>query len=359
MLTIIIPTRNRPTHCAAMVNFLKRQNVPYPIVVADSSNSEFAEKLRNLCPPGTDIRSSDPSGAIVDKFIAAVDGVETPLVVLVPDDDVTFLHAIEQCAKYLNENPDAVAAHGYVLDFGIHEETFDIVRVRWFTPTVGEDDPLHRLYHLLRRYQPFMWAVFRKQALLTALRRSQEASMIVLQEMTVMGTAALLGKVARLPCIYSLRGMEESLSPLSQTNPFYSLIDNSDNFFAHYGRYHDLLTRFIERDIRPISCPPDQLRHTLNLIHVISFGLELDLGTTNRIVEELLSASRPSVKVPPQWAGFRAPQPSDIYGPPDAGGRRCLWRKKLLEAEPRDEIVIAADERARIERALEFYKLEA
>jgi glycosyltransferase domain-containing protein len=340
-----------------MVRFLRRQNVQYPIVVADSSDPKLAAQLRTLCPPGTDIRSSDSNGTVVDKFIAAVDGVETPLAVLLPDDDVTFLHAIEQCAKYLNDNPDAVAAHGYVLDFGIHENTFDIVRVRWFTPTVGEDDPLQRLYHLLRRYQPFMWAVFRKQTLLTALRRSKEIGLIVLQEMTIMGTAALYGKVARLPCIYSLRGMEESLSPLSQTNPFFSLIDNSDNFFTHYGRYQELLTQFIERDIRPISCPPGQLRHTLNLIHVISFGLELDLGTTNYTVEKLLGAPHPPVKVPRQWVGWRDPRAGDVYGPPDTSGRRCLWRKEMLEAEPHDEINITAKERKLVESALHRYSL--
>ncbi len=54
---------------------------------------------------------------------------------------------------------------GYVVDFGIHDGVFDIRRVRYFTPTIGADEPLQRLYDLVRRYQPFLWAVFRTEAL--------------------------------------------------------------------------------------------------------------------------------------------------------------------------------------------------
>lgn len=358
MLTILILTRNRPAHCAAMVNFLKRQSVTYRIVVADSSDAELADKLRTSCPAGTDIRTFDPKIPFVDKVIAAAEAADTPFVALIPDDDVTFVHALQQCADYLAANPDSVAAHGYVLDFGIHDKAFDIVRVRWFTPTIGEEDPLERLYHLMRRYQPFFWAVFRKDVLLTALRHTPKTNMIFLQEMTFMATVALLGKVARLPCIFSLRGMEESLTPLSQTHPFFALLDDTDVFFRSYGQYRDSLAEFIERNIRPISCEPAKLRHTLNLIHAISFGPALDLGMTNYTVQQLLGAPHPPIKMPPQWTGWRERQSGDIVGKPGSNGRRYVWRRDVLEAEPRDEIVIAADERARIERALEFYKLD-
>lgn len=357
MLTIIIPTRNRPAHCAALVNFLKRQNITYRIVVADSSDAAFADKLRTSCPAGTEIHSFDPKTAIVDKFIAAVEAVDTDLAVLVPDDDVTFIHALQQCADYLAANPDTVAAHGYVLDFGIHENTFDLVRVRWFTPTIGEGDPLERIYHLMRRYQPFFWAVFRKEALLTALRRTRQAGMIVFQELTFMGTAVLLGKIARLPCIFSLRGMEESLTPLSQTHPFFALLADSDDFFEQYRLYRDHLADFIANDIRPISCARDRLGHTINLIHALNFAPGLDLGMTNYTVQQLLGAPHPPIKMPAQWTGWREPERGDVYASTKPDAPRCLWRKELLEAEPRDEIAISEDERARIEHALQHYAL--
>lgn len=340
-----------------MVNFLQRQNITYRIVVADSSDADFTDKLRTSCPAGIEIRSFDPKTVIVDKFIATVEAVDTPLAVLVPDDDVTFVHALQQCANYLAANPDAVAAHGYVLDFGIHENTFDLVRVRWFTPTVGEDDPLERMYHLMRRYQPFFWAVFRKEALLAALRRTRQASMILFQEMTFMGTAVLLGKVARLPCIYSLRGMEESLTPLSQTHPFFALLEDSDGFFEHYRVYRDHLAAFIGSDIRPVSCAPGRLQHTLNLIHALNFAPGLDLGMTNYTVQQLLGAPHPPIKMPPQWTGWRNPERGDVFGKPASDGRRFLWRKELLEAEPRNEIAIPAAERTRVEQALGHYTL--
>ncbi len=42
---------------------------------------------------------------------------------------------------------------------------------------------------------------------------------------------------------------------------------------------------------------------------------------------------------------------------PGLGDRRYIWRRTVLEAEPREEIIICAAEIARVEEQLEAYRL--
>ena len=357
MLTIIIPTRNRPNHCAAIIRFLTNQGTPHRIVVADSSDPAEAELLRTACPRETVIHSFPTEIGPADKYMAAIDLVDTPFAVLVPDDDITFPHALDRCLAYLIAHPDSMAAHGYILDFGIQDHTFDLVRVRWFTPTIGEDDPLQRLYHLTQRYQPFFWAVFRTDAFRTALRHARIPEIILFQEMTFMATSVLLGKVARLPCVYSLRGMEESLSLPSQTHPFFALLDDSEAFFEHYAVYRNALAAFIESEIRPTSCEPSQLKHALNLMHAVAFAPAFDRGMTNYTLQRLLGEPHPPVTLARQWTGVLPIEKEDFVGQSDHTGRRYVWRRSVLKAEPLDEITITSDERDTVNKSLDHYKL--
>src|SRR6202035_2522611 len=130
--------------------------------------------------------------------------------VMTPDDDVTFPHAIDASLAYLEDHPDYTAAQGYVLRFGTDDKRVDIHRVFGFTPSIDDVQPLHRLYHLMRRYQHFLWAVFRTDAYVAAMRKAQLVEGTVFKEMMVSSVITLEGKVARLPLIFQMQGMEES-----------------------------------------------------------------------------------------------------------------------------------------------------
>ena len=54
------------------------------------------------------------------------------------------------------------------LRFGLNACDFDIHSVYTFAPSIEHDDPLVRHYQLMRRYQPFLWAVFRRDILESA-----------------------------------------------------------------------------------------------------------------------------------------------------------------------------------------------
>jgi glycosyltransferase domain-containing protein len=341
-----------------MLRLLRKQAMPYRIVIADSSDPTHARALRAACGDAVEIRSFPPDTDAYDKFIAVVEAIDTPYAVMVPDDDVTLPHAIEACVAHLANNPDTAVAQGYILDLDISDETFDLTHVRWFTPDIHQTDPVDRLYHLIRRYQPFFWGVFRKEVLLTALRRARAAGLVCFQEMTFMATAVILGKFARLPCIYSLRGTEESLTSRAQYHPFYAMLDDSDGLFNHYREYRDNLVSFIEANVETVSCGSNNLSHTLNLIHAIFFRPELQGGMMEYSVQYLLrEAARPKFDEPPAKPAPRPVGSSDLSQNSVRPGRRYLWREEVFSAEPRDEITITPEERARVVAALEHYDI--
>lgn len=372
-LTILIPTRNRPKMLGALLQFLRGCGVTHRIVVADSSDAERLREVDDIGLGVAEIRHFPAALPISEKLIRSLETITTRFVVMLPDDDVTFPHAIDASLAFLIANPDHVAAQGYVLDFGIYDDTYDISRVRWFTPSIAQSGPIDRIYNLVRRYQPFLWAVFRTDVLLNALRAVRHIPMIVFQEMTIMNAVAAQGKIARLPHVYTLRGMEESLSSLMTTHPFYALLAHPQAFLQHYASYRENLAGFIRAHAGPLDLAEDivllqtpssaeapphvttvSLEHVLDLIHTLAFGPEIDGGTLNYTIQRMLGAGYPPVPVQPQWRGLQPPQEGDVVhvGP---GGQRYLWRHAVLAAEPRNEIDIGAAEIERVEAQLAHY----
>ena len=374
-LTILIPTRNRPKLLTALLRFLRRCGAGHRIVIADSSDPEHAAAVDLNCSALAEIVRFPPAMPVSDKLIAALRLVTTRYVVMLPDDDITFPHAIEASLAFLRGHRDYAAAQGYVLNLGIHGQTFDIAGVRWFTPGIDQDGPVERIYNLVRRYQPFLWALFRTDVIVSAIEAARAMPMIVFQEMTIMNAAAARGKIARLRHVYTLRGMEESLSQLAETHPFYAFLDDSERFFANYRLYRDNLARYIRahageidliKSMQTFAAASGQsgpsarvitLEHVLNLIHAISYAGELDRGMLNYTVQRTFGAPLPPIPVEPQWQGWREPQAQDLVRQDKATGQRILWREAVLSAEPRDEIEISADERARVEAQLRHYEL--
>jgi glycosyltransferase domain-containing protein len=357
-LTIIIPTRNRPSQCAALVHFLRRQGVAHRIVIADSSEAASAAVLGAACGDVGEIISFAPDIGPADKYTAAVSLAETPFVALLPDDDITFPHAIDRCLEHLANRPEATAAQGYVLDFEVRQEIFDILRVRWFTPSIDQPDSLSRLYHLLRRYQPFLWAVFRADKLLVALRQCRTAGIVCFQEMTLMTTSVILGTFTRVPCIHMLRGVEESLTSRAQSHPFFALLQDSEGFFTHYRCYRDNLAAFFWDNSSSSFCSAEQLSHVLNLIHAIQFRPELDGGALEHTVQKLLNGESAEIPMPPASIETRPRRWRDAAVRSAHPRRQYVWRQEVLHPEPQEEIIITAEERARVVRALEDYEFD-
>jgi len=356
-LTVVLPTRNRPDHVAAQLRFFRDCGLAHPIIIADSSDDARAQAVRTCCVGFGEYRQFDPTTPVYDKLVAVMRSLDTPYMVIAPDDDVTFPHAIDASLDYLRANSDYVAAHGYVLTFGMQGSDFDVHGIFSFTPSITEDEPLRRHYHLMRRYQPFIWAVFRTDTYIAATEAARKIDGVVFQELTFMNTAILAGKVARLPMVFSMRGMEASLTVATESHPFAWFLRDAQHFFQHYTAYRDSLAQHI-RD-QGIEMPgATQLAQLLDMIHVTWLGRELDLGVVNHCAQILLDGVVPAINTGSAAPNRPGPTADDVVHVSALGARRYIWRHAVAKAEPREEISISEEEMTAVERQLDHYHLD-
>ena len=264
LLTVIVPTRNRPDNLPGQLRLFQRAS--YPVVIADSSDPAIADRIRATMPDFARFQPFAPDLSLYDKLELVLRTIETPYVLIASDRKITFPHAIEPLLDRLIAEADHVAAMGYVVGFSAYADTIDINRVIWFTPTIAEDDPLQRHYHLMRRYQSWAFCVFRTSSLLRAAAEARRAIGPVFQELLLMNAVALQGKMARLPVILSLQSEERSFHPPTRNNAFYWLLDDIRSFSEHYMRYRNALTDFMHR-IGILPPPNHDLNQLIDMIH--------------------------------------------------------------------------------------------
>jgi hypothetical protein len=270
---------------------------------------------------------------------------------LVSDRKITFPHAIARLLAFLPEHSDCIAAMGYNLGFADRQDTIDINRIMFFTPTIGEDDPLQRHYHLMRRYQSWAFGLFRTSALAAAIEQAQGVSGAIFQEIMLMNALALQGKMARLPVVLSLQTEEHSFHAPRQNNPLYWFLDDARSFVLHHARYRRALIRFIRsRGIMPAS--GSSLDQLVDMIHAVWLHFSFDYGKLNHTARLLLGDPLQPLPGPHRPIPRRELEEGDVVM---EGCRQYVWRREVLGAEPRNEIQISADEMDRVVQSLDVY----
>jgi glycosyltransferase domain-containing protein len=358
-LTIVILSRNRPRHCIALARFLRELRVTHPILIADSSDPASAEVILAQHGGLADYMFIDAGTNVGDKISRAAEAVASPYIVMLPDDDVTFPHSIDASLAYLQEHADYVAAHGYTLCFGLQDNDVDVRSVFNFVPSIDSDRPLYRHFQLMSRYQTFIWAVFRTETFVAAAKSMAETDGAVFKELAFMSRAVLRGKVARVPNIFGMRGMELSQTSANEGNPVMMFLHHPKLFYERYAAYRDSLAAFVRDD--PTICadlnPSVELNHVLDINHATLLSREINPGMFNYQAQLLLGAPLPPIQLEPQWQGRRDIQPVDLINISRFADRRYIWRRGVLEAEPRTEIIISGDEIATVEAELDCYRL--
>jgi glycosyltransferase domain-containing protein len=358
VLTVIIPTRDRAHLVDPLLRYLRHFGLRTRIVVADSSLSgDLKSNARIAASVSAEHRPYPHEIEFFDKLIDAIETVTTPFTVMLPDDDLPMPEAVRAGTKALLETRDAAVAWGYVLDYFDGGREFDIFRVRWFSPGIDLPSPFARVYELVRRYGPFFWGIFRTNVLADGLREARAAKRNVFQELALVVSTAIYGKVIRLPMVYSLRGKELSLSHRHLVEPLFAVLDDAQAFFDEYVAYRDRLVALSRRVLGPdaekdlVNCSIEQF---FDLVHSIGLARELDGGPINYTVQRILGAPHPPIPIP--QVTRMAALPTDVVHASGVPGRRYRWRRAVLDAEPRGEIDISAAEVERVERQLEHYR---
>jgi glycosyltransferase domain-containing protein len=364
LLTTLLPTRNRPHNIAGQLALFK--NAGIDLLIADSSDAAKSTEVKAAAAGGATGRllSYPPETGFFDKLAAAVAHIETPFVLLAADRKITFPHAAEAALAFLQEHHDYAAAQGYVIGFAVHGDDIDINRIVYYTPGIAEAEPLQRHYHLMRRYQSRQFSVFRLQPLIAAIAQARKVAGAMFQEIMFMNALVLQGKVARLPNILTLQTVEESFNRLRDIDPVHWFLNDAQSFYRHYEHYRIVLVDFISENAMA-EVAGGALHQLLDVVHAVWLSYTFDNGVLNFAAQQLLehhALNMPHPRPPIPWQDIRA---GDRVNPScqkrrfliDArrDNRRYVWRREVLDAEPREEISISSDEIGKVEAQLEVY----
>ncbi len=110
MITIIIPTYNRPSYSIRLIEFYLKFDF-IKLLVLDSSDKKILKKKyfnnKNII-----ILDYPSSIFLSDKIIDSTSYIGTEYVVLCADDDTLVPQSIKECIKFLNNNNEYVSAQG-------------------------------------------------------------------------------------------------------------------------------------------------------------------------------------------------------------------------------------------------------
>jgi len=348
-LTVVFPTRNRTHMAIAILKLFKAVGLPYPLIIADSSDILDEAVVRAAEDNAAIIQRYPPDMGVYDKLGEVMKSVSSPFVLTVPDKKITLLYGIDGMLNYLQNRDDFVASSGYVMRYAMDGLDADIYRVHIFTPSIVDAHPLRRLYELLRRYQPSIFALFRTEALAMAATAASAVRGLLFQELTFMNACVLQGKIARLPAVLALHGVERSHGPIIRRNPIYWFLDDGRSFLEHYSGYCDALAALIAN--LGIASPNGvDIMRLLDLMHASWLGHNVDTGMINHTIRGLLGDEMRPLTEEDDWPGQRPIGPHDRVD--HIGEYRHIWRHAVLKAEPRYEIVITERDIAQVNHAL-------
>jgi glycosyltransferase domain-containing protein len=240
--TLVIPTYNRPEELGRLLRFLAYQQASFPVLVLDSSRPDLHElnlaSCRGLAVKVT-LKRFDPAISPWEKFARGAELVETEFASLCADDDLVLVSGIRAIVDFMEKNADFSVAHGWYFSFYL-SGALGLTKVVYRSPTLGAEDPIERLWQLFSNYEAITYGIHRTEVLRKSLALAQGVRSMLWRELLGGAVAAVSGKVARLPVLYSGRSLGPS-GAYVDWHPIDFLITSPQALLEDYLRYRKKL----------------------------------------------------------------------------------------------------------------------
>ena len=204
-VTVVIPTHNRHRYLVRSVSWFLQGG--YDVVIADSTECAWQHSLLDD-PRVTYIHKPGPYAVYVDKVLAALQAVKTPMTAMCADDDFILYSGLEACVDFLVSHEDYAFCQGYAYLFQRIASRHAIWPMPYDYHDVESPDTLQRV---IATKSTVYYGLNRTAALLDAfdflyeakLSRSMKAGGLV--DFALTSIVARHGKMKRLAIPFALR----------------------------------------------------------------------------------------------------------------------------------------------------------
>ncbi len=298
MLTVVIPTRNRPHFFARLLAYYRDRCFESRIVFADSSDPEFITKTRQAVSAfgglNIDHRLYNPDASYASKISDTLGIVDTPFTALGADDDFLIPSGVSRAVQFLQEHSDYALAHGDALAFELESGAVfgPVEKVnRYEQRTIDQSTAIERLTNHFSDYSTTYYSVHRTEELRqNFLKRIESETDLYFGELLPSALSLIQGKAKKLDGLYIARQ--------GFVVKDYEVLDVFDwiaspGWGEQYGRFRDCLAKELnERETLEIREARKLIKEVF--VHYLSGVLKpSQTGTAAR------SALRPALRAIP------------------------------------------------------------
>lgn len=252
LLTVVVPTHDRPGDLKGLLGFLKLQAPTLRLRVLDSSRPETTAINSAMCRglPGRPVEHlffGFPEYSQIEKYIVGTRDIETPYIAFCADDDVILIDSVRRCVEHLVNHPATIAAHGRYFNFSTDRVLLSLE----YSLGVEGDTAARRVVALFRNYEPNFYAVQRTSVFKKAMAVTLSLETAAFRELAMAGVLAAEGSVARLSCLhYGRRNGPQSA--FENWHPIQVLRNCPESIFEDHKRLIDSIWSTMEEP-RPAS----------------------------------------------------------------------------------------------------------
>ncbi len=179
MITLLMPTMNRPIHVRRALEYYKKIGIPARLIILDSSSKIIKEEnqitIKDLTT--TDFAplyiECEETISYMEKIVKGLSSIYTPYVALAADDDFFSAQGLHEAANFLRDNQDYLFAQGHWLGF-----TYD-TNITWYDVGVldnirsfDQKDSLERVRDFLQKNTIIFYSLFRVDAFVDIMKKS-------------------------------------------------------------------------------------------------------------------------------------------------------------------------------------------
>lgn len=252
MLSVVLPTHNRPEFLFRLLAFYKSIDLKHRIIVADSSDSvELARNAASINFFGESLRivhrvySSDVN--FWCKVNDALKRVDSPYAVLGADDDFFVPSTLDAAVAFLESNPDYSVAQGRAAAFFLLDESAVFGRIRatcdYKQRSIELSTSDARLKHHLADYSTTWYSVQHTGQLIQAMRVTENLKLDVnFSELLPSCMSLIWGKTKKLDDLYLVRQSHAVKSYAVARN-----WTSAEDWESQYTRVRDCLAEELHR----------------------------------------------------------------------------------------------------------------